>query len=317
MKHFSGLVLTIALSLALLSSGGAPVGSAREESGYVWTQLTAKAEFSKSYNFQLLAERETLYAFHPEGTWSSPDGKEWKKIGLPNILKNLAFLDYVRFRGAIYALGTFEGNIERYHQTSQVARTADMKNWEIVAKSSNLPNRFFYHPVEFRGKLWIYGGEDSAGALPDAWVSDDAVRWSKAADELPFGRRAGAQFLVFKDSLFMLGEDVWISPDGLHWRCLTPRIIEGDLFGYSAQVLDGRIWLIGCNRSGAFRSEVLWSDDGISWTAERAPWSPRGGVATSVFRGRIVMTGGKYGGPGIAGQTEFVYSNDVWSLAKK
>jgi hypothetical protein len=29
-----------------------------------------------------------------------------------------------------------------------------------------------------------------------------------------------------------------------------------------------------------------------------------------------MMTGGKYGGPGIAGQTEFIYSNDVWSLEK-
>ena len=29
------------------------------------------------------------------------------------------------------------------------------------------------------------------------------------------------------------------------------------------------------------------------------------------------MTGGKYGGPGIAGQTEFIYSNDVWGLEKK
>ena len=28
------------------------------------------------------------------------------------------------------------------------------------------------------------------------------------------------------------------------------------------------------------------------------------------------MTGGKYGGPGIDGQTEFVYSNDVWSMEK-
>ncbi len=28
------------------------------------------------------------------------------------------------------------------------------------------------------------------------------------------------------------------------------------------------------------------------------------------------MTGGKYGGPDIAGQTEFIYSNDVWSLEK-
>jgi hypothetical protein len=29
-----------------------------------------------------------------------------------------------------------------------------------------------------------------------------------------------------------------------------------------------------------------------------------------------MMTGGKYGGPGIAGQTEFVYSNDVWVLRR-
>ena len=45
--------------------------------------------------------------------------------------------------------------------------------------------------------------------------------------------------------------------------------------------------------------------------AERAPWSPRGGMAACVHQGNIFATGGKYGGT--PGKTEFVYSNDVWS----
>ena len=110
----------------------------------------------------------------------------------------------------------------------------------------------------------------------------------------------------------MLDNDAWVSADAVHWRRLTPRIAQGEIFGYATEILDDRIWLIGCNRNGTFRSEVLWSGDGVTWTPESAPWSPRGGVATCLFDGGILMTGGKYGGPGIAGQTEFVYSNDVW-----
>jgi hypothetical protein len=115
----------------------------------------------------------------------------------------------------------------------------------------------------------------------------------------------------------MLDRDVWVSPDGRSWRRVLAQIADGEIFGYSVEVYDNEIWLVGCNRSGSFRSEVLHSSDGLNWTAERAPWSPRGGVATCQFRGQIFMTGGKYGGPGIAGQTEFVYSNDVWSFGKR
>jgi hypothetical protein len=201
--------------------------------------------------------------------------------------------------------------------TSQIARTTDFRSWEIVAKESNLPRRFFYHPFVFQEKIWIIGGEDSAGKYDDAWSSKDAIRWEKVAERLPFGKRAGQRFVVFEEKLIMLDHDAWASSDGVTWRRLTPRIADGNIFGYSAEVFDGKIWLIGCSRDGRFRSEVLTSRDGKNWQAERAPWSPRGGVATCVFGDRLIMTGGKYGGPGIAGQTEFVYSNDVWGLEKK
>jgi hypothetical protein len=284
---------------------------------YAWTQLTADAGYAKSYNYQLFADDLCIRAFHHDGAWLSNDGITWRKTGLKNIINRQAFLDYVKFKGAIYALGTFDGNIEHYTQTTQIAKTSDYRHWEILAKESNLPRRFFYHPIVFQDKIWIFGGEDAAGKYSDAWVSSDAVHWMKIAENLSFGKRSGQHFVNYKDKLYMLDVDAWVSSDGLQWTLLTPRIAEGNIFGYSVEIFDDNIWLIGCNRNGSFRSEVLSSSDGVTWTPERAPWTPRGGVATCIFKNQIIMTGGKYGGPGINGQTEFVYSNDVWSLGRQ
>jgi len=288
-----------------------------DQHNYGWIQITSSAEFTKSYNFQLFDHDHHLWAFHHSGVWISENGQHWKRTSLTDAVENQGFLDYVRFKGAVYALGTFKGNIERFTQTTRIARTTDFAHWEILARESNLPKRFFYHPFVFQDRLWIVGGEDKEKKYSDAWTSTDAIHWSKVADKLPFGDRAGQRFLEFNGKLYMLAHDVWVSSDGIHWTLLTPKIADGDIFGYSAEVFDGMIWLIGCNRSGQFRSEVLYSSDGLRWKAERAPWSPRGGVATCVFNNQIIMTGGKYGGPGIAGQTEFVYSNDVWALRRQ
>ncbi len=314
-----GCFLTFFLSSSRMvpPAGNTLQNDSQQKEKYVWTQLTPAAGFSKSYNFQLFSDGQHMWAFHSEGMWSSVNGKVWTKTELTNILNNNAFLDYVKFKGAIYALGTFEGNIEHHSQTSQIARTTDFKRWEILAKNSSLPKRFFYHPFVFQNKIWIIGGEDDAGTYADAWTSPDAIHWTSVADNLPFGKRAGQQFIVFNNTIYMLSDDVWVSSNGLNWSQLTPKIADGDIFGYSPEVFENEIWLIACNRSGKFRSEVLHSSDGMTWIPERAPWTPRGGVATCIFKNQIIMTGGKYGGPGIAGQTEFVYSNDVWSFGKK
>lgn len=278
--------------------------------------MNESAPYSKSYNYQLFADNQRILAFHPSGVWASTDGRNWQKTSLPNIVKNQAFLDYVRFNGYVYGLGTFEGNIERHTQTSQIARTSDFKTWEIVARESNLPKRFFYHPFVFQNKLWIIGGSNGTSQFDDAWISSDAVHWTKVAENLPFGKRSGNRFVVLKENLYMLDHDAWVSSDGIQWTLLTAQIAE-DIFGYSVEVWHDKIWLIGCSRSGRFQSEVLCSTDGTTWIAQRAPWSPRGAAATCVFQDQIIMTGGKYGGAGISGQPEFVYSNDVWSLRRQ
>jgi hypothetical protein len=308
-------MLIVRVALCVLAFAAALGGTLAPE--YQWVRLSASADFPKSYNFQMFADSSHARVFHPGGVWSSADGITWRKTGLRNILGGQAFLDYVMFQGAVYALGTFEGNIERHRLGSQIARTTDFRSWQILAERSNLPARYFYHPFVFSDTLWIVGGADDSGSYDDAWQSADAVHWTKVATGLPFGKRAGQRFIVFRDILYMLDRDVWMSQDGRHWQEVTAKIADGEIFGYSVEIYNDQIWLIGCNRGGTFASEILRSPDGKAWTSERAPWTPRGGVATCLFKGRILMTGGKYGGPGIAGQAEFVYSNDVWALGPR
>jgi hypothetical protein len=285
---------------------------------YKWTQVTPSAAFPEAYNFQLLSIRDTLWAMHHAGIWFSLDGKAWTKSSLTNVLKNNAFLDYVWFKNALYSIGTFEGNVERYKFTSSISRTYDMSTWETIAIESNLPKRFFYHPFVFQDKLWIIGGNDGANQFSDIWTSEDGVHWIKQADNLPFGKREHSQFVLFDKKIFMLNNDVWASSDGMNWSRVADRLAKENIFGYAPVVYDNQIWLLGCNRDGIFQSQVLVSKDGKVWETKEAPWTPRGAAAACVYKDKVFMTGGKYGGLSKDGRTtEFIYSNDVWAMEKQ
>ncbi|MEO5583285.1 MAG: hypothetical protein ABIR66_11370, partial [Saprospiraceae bacterium] len=241
---------------------------------------------------------------------------QWTKSRLENAIYNLAFLDYIPFKNAMYGLGHFEGNIERFTLKGEIYRTTDFQHWDTLSKSSNLPNRFFYHPFIFDDKLWIIGGEDKNTQYDDIWNSTDGVQWTKQLDHAPFGKRSHSQIVFLNKKLYLLNHDVWSSMDGLHWQKESDEILKGEqVFGYAALVYDHKIWLLGCNRNGQFSSQVFVSSDGKSWSGQTAPWSPRGGIAAAVFKNRIYMTGGKYGG--MPNEPDFRYSNDVWKMEKR
>lgn len=97
------------------------------------------------------------------------------------------------------------------------------------------------------------------------------------ADNLPFGKRDDSQFAILNNKVYLLNNDVWSSADAIHWIKETNEIVSGEnIFGYAAVVYDNKIWLLGCNRKGKFKSEILVSSDGKTWAAQNAPWSPRG-----------------------------------------
>jgi hypothetical protein len=316
MRRISITTLLFALALSSIASAqSCEVSQPAVRASHKWSKVLEEGPWPKSYNFQMFTIGKNLVVFHPDGTWSSGDGKSWTKLPLGNAIDNLAFLDYVLFKGAVYGLGNFKGNIERSTFRPEIYRTRDLRSWEVISRKSNLPQRFFYHPFVFQDKIWIIGGADKNTGYSDIWNSPDGIVWTKQKDNLPFGKRSNSQIVEFNGTLYLLNNDVWTSKNGLDWQQLTPEIVKGEqLFGYSAVVFDGKIWLLGCNRNGLFSSQVLVSSDGKNWVGQEAPWSPRGAIAASVFNDAIYMTGGKYGGT--PNQPNFIYSNDLWALSR-
>lgn len=72
--------------------------------------------------------QDTLWTFHPDGNWYSTDGLSWIKSTLPNAIHNLAFLDYVQFKNAIYGIGHFEGNIESFQYSPKIYQSKDLRS---------------------------------------------------------------------------------------------------------------------------------------------------------------------------------------------
>lgn len=320
MKNFLLIVITVFAACSNQANNNASTlvdkPLIESDTSYVWTKLLDSAGWRKNYNFQMFSNRDTLWTFHPDGNWFSTNGVNWAKSQLPNSIYNLAFLDYVQFYESVLGLGHFEGNIEQFTFKPEIYKTTDFKNWVTISSKSNLPKRFFYHPFVFDNKIWIIGGEDKDTKYSDIWNSPDGISWTKQKENLPFGKRSGSQIVLLNGILYLLDNDVWSSSDALNWKKVTDEIVKGEqIFGYSAQVFDDKIWLLGCNRNGQFSSQVLFSSDGKNWQTQNAPWLPRGGIAATVYKNKIFMTGGKYGGT--PNHPNFRYDNDVWMLEKK
>jgi hypothetical protein len=322
-----GLPAAVTL-LALFVSGSTPPEVHRKEPAelsvaaeYRWTELTGSARFPGSYNFTLISTPDRMQAMHPSGTWSSSDGKDWTRSSLPSIL-NDAFLDYVYFKGAVYAPGSFEGNIEHFTWTSRISRSLDFRKWEVLAERSNLPQLYFYSSVVFQGRIWIIGGEYNGKQSGDVWNSNDGIHWKQVSTGNPWKRMAWSRgAVVFRERMFLFCGDgsrpvqVYSSADGIRWKLETTAVHQTPFWGATPVVYDGAIWLLGCNRNGTFSSDLLSSVDGQTWVPGNAPWSPRGGIAATVFGGALYITGGKYS-TGSGENIQFVYSNDVWKMER-
>ena len=263
-----------------------PISQVLGKVEYVWTKLLDSAPWQKSYNFQMLSHKDTLWTFHPDGNWYATNGINWTKSRLPNAIYNLAFLDYIQFKDAVYGLGHFVGNIERFTLKSEIYKTTNFKEWVTLSKTSNLPKRFFYHPFVFDNKIWIIGGEDKNTQYADIWNSTDGVIWVKIKDNLPFGKRSRSQIVSLNNKLYLIDSDVWSSTDGLNWQKVTDAMVKGQEIYGTAIVYDNKIWLLGCNRNGKFSSGVLYSSDGKTWTVQEAPWTPRCRIYTELWNSK-------------------------------
>jgi hypothetical protein len=319
-----GAAAIAAAFIAAAISKEAPVVRAPDAaSGYAWQRLTEHAAFPPGYNFPVhVAQDRQFVALHPQGTWASRDGVDWKATALPFSGMNSAYQAYIQHAGATWALGLMAGNYLEFTITPSIQRTTGFTEWEQVGNSPSLPRRVFYAAASFRDAMWILGGFDGQRETADIWRSVDGLEWQRVVERAPWAPRAAAKAIVFRGRLFLLGggridgpgsNDVWSSSDGLNWVLETDAIADEQPIGYTPIVFRDHLWLVGANRSGRFSSEMLMSADGRKWQPRTAAWSPRGAVATWTDGESLFVTGGKYSTE-VAGEIVFEYRNDVWRM---
>lgn len=296
---------------------------------YVWQNVTTAAQFPQGYNYPVFIINGEMLALN-NGGWVSKDGKTWTKTDLPESGLNSAYQKFVQFNGAIYALGSMQGNYLNFNISTKILRTRNGKTWETLAEKSNLPARVFYGAVVFKNKIWLIGGFDGQHYYNDVWNSADGVNWTRVAEKTDWSPRTVSKLIVFKDRIRIIGggvidgektnnpnseSEVWSSADGISWT--KSKTNGNEKLAGTPVVYDDKIWLVGANRNdGNFANAVLVSDDGEIWREQSAPWSPRGGTVVWVAGNKLFMTGGKYSYTE-NGQIKFVYSNDIWAMSKK
>lgn len=298
-------------------------------SEYRWREVTAHAAFPVGYNYPVHVAQGRMWALHAEGSWSSIDGRTWRKELLPSARRNVYESQYAFAGDAVYAFGMNEGNYLEMRFRPVVRRSRDMRQWETLPGRSNLPNRIFYGLAYFDGKFWLAGGFDGRRYYNDVWNSVDGARWNRVVEHAAWSPRSSASLLEFRGRLWLLGGGVidgekemdaqsrhqaWSSPDGIVWTKVGDGLPRHS--GGTPVVFDDQLWLVGANRDGRFGRASLVTRDGMHWREEPAPWTPRGGVAAWVHDGKLWITGGKYSVTE-NGEIRFIYSNDVWAMEKR
>lgn len=327
MRVFHAIVLLVAMLLSIAAGPGgsytayaAPKEKPQppKESKYVWTRVTSRAMLPGGANYPIFLQGKKAYAFHPDGTWSTTDGRSWRAESLPSAKLNTAYLKYVQHGGAIYALGSMKGSYSDFSIDPTIRRTSDFKKWEVVGQA-NLPRRVFYSAVSFRGAIWMMGGDDGKKTYNDVWRSFDGVKWEKVLDQAPWSPRTGATVFVYRNHLWLIGgdngqglnNDAWYSADGLVWVQATAEIYPEKPYGFAAAVYDNKIWLMGVDGEGAKSGRLLVSEDGTRWRQLDTPWVPLSGVAAWVQEEAIFITGGV-----LLGERDTVYNREVWRMEK-
>jgi hypothetical protein len=256
--------------------------------------------------------------------WSSTDGATWTLVNPQAPWEGRHTAGYVVHDGRMWIVG---GDANQHHYQSDVWSSVDGLQWDLVLERVPWAERVLHYTVAFGGYIWVMGGQTVPQFAPaeerfynDVWRSKDGVDWERVLPEAPWARRGmigGA--LVFQDRIWVLGggtydtpekpdrlfyNDVWSSPDGVTWDCVSEAAPWRPRQYHDVAVFDGRMWVMeGWNQTN--RNDVWHSADGVTWhEVPDTPWAPRHAASVFVFDGALWMVAGNNMQP------------DVWKLTR-
>ncbi len=319
---------------------------------YRWVKVTGEAPFAARDGagaLSFLGKMWLIGGWNPKDkahfpmicnneTWSSADGGSWR-LEKPNTFLDASFdaskdwegrhtAGYAVHAGKMWIVG---GDANQKHYQNDVWNSSDGVNWTRVSNDPPWAPRVLHYTVEFRGKLWVIGGQTMPGFAPgaperfhrDLWTSADGVRWDQVKPAGPYwsarGMIGGAA--VHRGRIWILGggtydtpttpsrqffNDVWSSADGVHWKLHTKAAPWTPRQYHDVAVWDGKLWVMeGYNAAGGNRNDVWYSADGEHWEElKNTPWKPRHAASAFVHAGHLWMVAGNN------------MESDVWKLER-
>ncbi len=150
--------------------------------------------------------------------------------------------------------------------------------WKKAAGYADWTGRDYHAAVEFKGKMWILGGQDSSGKPQnDIWSSSDGVNWKRLT--APWSARHSLAVVVHDEKIWVLGgydvaskNDVWCSSDCVSWTPITlgHKDMWSIRYQHRALEYDGKIWIIGGYNGTSYFNDVWYSSNGLNWTRATA-----------------------------------------------
>lgn len=178
----------------------------------------------------------------PEKSWTSSEAPWLQRDGAGL----LALGDYIYMLG-----GWLHGPV-----TSEVWRTSDLKNWELIAVAPWAPRHGSAWLVH-DNRLWVIGGD----LYSDVWSSPNGIDWVLETEIAPFGPRYTPNAASLNGEIYVYAgqtwspewvgtaigyKDVWKSSNGKDWTLVTDNVPWSErALIHGSVVKDGYIYLIG------------------------------------------------------------------------
>jgi hypothetical protein len=265
-------------------------------------------------------------AFTNNEIWSSTNGLDWDYHGQAPWEPRHVF-PVVEFQNKLWLIG---GDANSKHYQTDVWISSDGIHWTLIAENIPCLHRITHYVVVFNEKIWLIGGIENNEILKpedkkrvegkrfnDVWSTKDGINWtleSEKTDWVPRGMISGQA--VLKNKIYLVAggtydirrfyNDVWSSPDGVHWHEETANAAFSKRSFVNITVFDDKIWLVG-GLSPAKRHlrDIWYSQDGRYWQQLVIPKNYLGRHACSLVVHQNVLWV-------IAGHQ----LNDVWKIEK-
>ena len=231
------------------------------------------------------------------------------------------------FGGRMWLMGGwYNGRLPGHSASNEVWSSRDGANWTQVTSHAGWTPRLAAGAVVFKGKMWILGGTenyyfgDDTSLKNDVWSSADGKKWECVTPHAGWSPRGYLPAVVHDGKIWVMGggnyvpryhalNDVWSSPDGVHWTQATPAAPWHPRLWFSAAAYRDRLWVLGgwSNNPSENWGDVWYSRDGRNWKALKSNriWKARHEESVYVFQDKLWVAGG-HARP---------LNSEVWSLS--